>query len=51
MGFSIKEINELSNAPKQVMKVAIERRIEALWQEIDRKENVIEMAQKLLKQL
>ncbi|MEE1014540.1 MAG: MerR family transcriptional regulator [Lachnospiraceae bacterium] len=51
MGFSIKEIKELSNAPKQVMKVAIERRIEALWQEIDRKENVIEMAQKLLKQL
>lgn len=51
MGFSIKEIKEISNAPKQVMKEAIERKIEKLWLEIDRKENIIEMAQELLKQL
>ena len=51
MGFSIKEIKEISNAPKQVVRAAIERRIEALWLEIDRKENIIEMAQELLKQI
>lgn len=51
MGFSIKEIKEISSAPKHVMKKAIEQRIEALWLEIDRKEDVIEMAQKLLEQL
>ena len=51
MGFSIKEIKEISNAPKQVMKEAIERKIVKLWLEIDRKENIIEMAQELLKQL
>ena len=50
MGFSIKEIKEMSNAPKHVVKAAIERRIDALWLEIDRKENIIEMARELLKQ-
>ena len=45
MGFSIKEIREISEAPKDVVKGAIEKRIEALWLEIDRKENIIEMAE------
>lgn len=51
MGFSIKEIKEISNAPKYVVKEAIERKIETLWLEIDRKENMIKMAQELLQQL
>ena len=51
MGFSIKEIKELSEAPKHVKKAVLEKRIQALWQEIDRKENIIKMAQDLLKQL
>ena len=40
MGFSIKEIKELSDAPKHLMKTALEKRIQALWQEINRKENI-----------
>lgn len=51
MGFSIKEIKEISVAPKEVVKCAMERRIDALWREIDRKENIIEMAQEMLKEL
>ena len=51
MGFSIREIKEISVAPKDVVKCAIERRIEALWLEIDRKENIIERAQELLNSL
>ena len=34
MGFSIKEITELSEAPKSMVKQMIEQRIEALWKEI-----------------
>ncbi len=51
MGFSIREIKEISNAPKQVIRSAMEQKIEALWKEIDRKENIIEMAQEYLRQL
>lgn len=51
MGFSIREIKEISVAPKDVVKCAIERRIEALWLEIDRKEKIIERAQEMLKEL
>lgn len=51
MGFSIKEIKKMSNAPKDDVKKAIEQRIEVLWLEIDRKESVIEKAKKMLEQL
>lgn len=51
MGFSIKEIKGMSDAPKHVMKAMLEKRIQALWLEIDQKENIIKMAQELLKQL
>lgn len=51
MGFSIKEIKEISNAPREEIKKTIEQRIEVLWLEIERKESVIERAQLLLKQL
>lgn len=49
MGFSIKEIRELSEAPKSMVKQMIEQRIEALWKEIENKEKIIEMAEDLLK--
>ena len=51
MGFSIREIKELSEAPKQVVKEVIERKIDMLWQEIDRKEKIIQLAQELLERL
>ena len=51
MGFTLKEIKQLSNAPKQAMKEAIEQKIAQLWLEINRKENIIKQAQELLKQL
>ena len=51
MGFSIKEIGKIKSAPKEEMIKAIEQRIEELWMEIDRKEEIIEMAKELLKQL
>lgn len=51
MGFSIKEIKEISVASKEVVKCEIEKRIEELWIEIDRKENIIEMAEEMLKEL
>ena len=51
MGFSIKEIKILSNAPREIVKEAIERRNKELWTEIERKENIIKMAQELLRQL
>ena len=51
LGFSIKEIKELSEAPKHVVKNAIERKIDMLWQEIDRKENIIQLAEEMLQQL
>ena len=51
MGFSIREIKELSEAPKQVVKNAIERKIDMLWQEIDRKEKIIQLAQEMLERL
>lgn len=51
MGFTLKEIKEISEAPKEVIRQMVERRIEELWQEIDRKENIIEMASKMLEQL
>ena len=41
MGFSIKEIRELSEAPANVVKEMIEERIEILWQEINKKESII----------
>ena len=48
MGFSIREIKELSESPKHVVKNAIERKIDMLWQEIDRKEKIIQLAQEIL---
>lgn len=51
MGFSIKEIKELSEASKDVVKQMIERQIKDLRQEIGRKEHIIKMAQDLLKSL
>lgn len=51
MGFSIKEIKELSTVSKEVMKAAIEKKIEALRLGIEQKESIIQMAQELLKQL
>ena len=51
MGFSIREIKELSEAPKQVVKEVIERKIDMLWQEIDRKEKIIQLAQEMLERL
>ena len=51
MGFSIKEIKELSESPKHVVKNAIERKIDMLWQEIDRKEKIIHLAQEMLERL
>ena len=51
MGFTLKEIKEISEAPKEVIRQMVERRIEELWQEIDRKENIIEMARKMLEKL
>ena len=51
MGFSIREIKELSESPKHVVKNAIERKIDMLWQEIDRKEKIIQLAQEMLEQL
>lgn len=48
MGFSIREIKELSESPKHVVKNAIERKIDMLWQEIDRKEKIIHLAQEML---
>ena len=44
MGFTLKEIKEISEAPKEVIRQMVERRIEELWQEIDRKENIIDGA-------
>ena len=51
MGFSIKEIRELSEAPANVVKEMIEERIEILWQEINKKESIIKIAKEMLKQL
>lgn len=51
MGFSIREIKELSESPKHVVKNAIERKIDMLWQEIDRKEKIIQLAQEILQRL
>ena len=51
MGFSIREIKELSESPKHVVKNAIERKIDMLWQEIDRKEKIIHLAQEMLERL
>ena len=51
MGFSIREIKELSESPKHVVKNAIERKIDMLWQEIDRKEKIIQLAQEMLERL
>ena len=51
MGFSIREIKELSESPKHVVKNAIERKIDMLWQEIDRKEKSIQLAQEMLERL
>ena len=51
MGFSIREIKELSEAPKQVVKEVIERKLDMLGQEIDRKEKIIQLAQEMLERL
>ena len=50
MGFSIKEIKEISNAEKMIVRSAIEKKIELLRLEIDKKENIIRMAQEMLEQ-
>lgn len=48
MGFSIKEIKEISGAEKQIVRSVIEKKIELLRLEIDKKENIIKMAQEML---
>ena len=51
MGFSLKEIKRLSVAPKHEVKNTIERRIEILWNEIDRKETIIQRALEMLENI
>ena len=51
MGFSIKEIKEISSAPRSVLKSAIEQRIMALQEELGQKKKIIYEAQELLKTL
>ena len=51
MGFSIKEIKEILDAPRQVLKSAIEQRIEVLWSEVEQKKKIIDEAQELLRRL
>ena len=51
MGFSIKEIKEILDAPKEILKAAIEQRIEVLWSEVGQQKKIIHEAQELLKKL
>ena len=51
MGFSLKEIKRLSVAPRHEVKDIIERRIEMLWNEINRKETIIQMALDMLENM
>ena len=51
MGFSIKEIKEISSAPRSVLKSAVEQRIMALQEEVVQKKKIIYEAQELLKTL
>lgn len=51
MGFSIKEIKEISIAPRSVLKSAIEQRIMALQEELGQKKKIVYEAQELLKTL
>lgn len=51
MGFSIKEIKEISIAPRSVLKSAIEQRIMDLQEELGQKKKIVYEAQELLKTL
>ncbi len=51
LGFSVKEITEIIDAPKEELKVALESKISILQEKGDRIEVLISKARKLINQL
>jgi len=51
MGFSIKEIVELADAPKELLKSALQKRVEELQKENDHINDMIHVAKQMIKSL
>lgn len=51
MGFSIKEICEIIDAPNQILKSALEKRIEKLKEDCEQKHEMIRIANELIMNL
>ena len=48
LGFKVKEIKEIIDAPDEVLRKAVERQIESLKAEIEYKEEIIRQAKKMV---
>ena len=48
LGFKVKEIKEIIDAPDEVLRKAVERQIESLEAEIEYKEEIIRQAKKMV---
>ena len=51
LGFSIKEISDLIDAPKEVLKLKLEEQVQKLSEELDRKALTIQKAKALIEEL
>jgi len=51
LGFSVKEIKSLIDAPKEILKPRLEAQVERLSEEICRKEDAIQRARALIRKL
>lgn len=51
MGFTIKEIKEIIDAPNHILKAALEERIKKLKEDSEHKENMIRKAHEMMEQL
>ena len=51
LGFSLKEIRSLIDAPKEVLKLKLQEQVQKLTEELDRKVNAIQKAEALIKEL